>query len=659
MAQPTSAFLGRLFGGKEPDDYILIWSLQTKKSSWYRNIQQAGVQAQVLSKLGDVYVGVGISPHAYGESLRCPSEDVVGLVGLWADIDVQGPVHKKQHLPPTFEAAVDLCNEMPHAPSLVINSGHGIQAWWLFDTVWNLRSQGERERAKRLSRSWSAHLKGLAKSHGWEVDSVYDLARILRIPGTLNHKEPENLVEVRVLSDSKAQYTVDELERDTPVAATTERSNGNVLTAKEINGIVLNPEVEIDKYAFDLLSEFEPRFAKSFKREHRDDIPENSPSNHDLAIATYAAMAGWPNQKIADLLIVARRENGEDVAKAMRVDYMSHTIGMARDAADKYHGTGAYGVVQESSHTNGRMVESGSAVGEDSGIDTSSNNAGHRSDPSGDESDADQPDEGSDSGNHRNGAQGIAVNGTAKRSSGDRNVGNKDSKPKPKPKVAEDEGGEKRSIRTGPPPKLNEKQIEDVLGICSGITGIKILAVKKYIGTNPSYEVKTVLGDARFKSVNELQNQTAFRNEIFGQSDYLMPQIKADRWVKLMNLLVSVADQSDFGDEGTTEGLMRTWISGYIRTHEPLDDGDPYNDSPFYSGDYVCLYNDHFRRWLSMQFGEKLTYRELGMNFRSINAVPGTIQISLKNGKKTFRPTWKVLESFLTPPTTQKEIGGE
>jgi hypothetical protein len=36
----------------------------------------------------DLYVGVGLSGQDYGASRRCPSSEVAGIVGLWADLDL-------------------------------------------------------------------------------------------------------------------------------------------------------------------------------------------------------------------------------------------------------------------------------------------------------------------------------------------------------------------------------------------------------------------------------------------------------------------------------------------------------------------------------------------------------------------------------------------
>jgi hypothetical protein len=92
-------FLEQLWAEKPSDLYLLIWTLQDKRSRWFRNIEQAA--AAVAQTPQDVYVGAGLSPRDYGPSRRCPSEEIAGIAGLWADFDLRSAAHKKA-LPATI-----------------------------------------------------------------------------------------------------------------------------------------------------------------------------------------------------------------------------------------------------------------------------------------------------------------------------------------------------------------------------------------------------------------------------------------------------------------------------------------------------------------------------------------------------------------------------
>ena len=67
-----------------------------------------------------------------------------------------------------------------------------------FKELWGFESDRERQRAADLSLRWSQTLKAHAAARGWAVDSVHDLARVMRLPGTLNFKRdiPKNVGEL-------------------------------------------------------------------------------------------------------------------------------------------------------------------------------------------------------------------------------------------------------------------------------------------------------------------------------------------------------------------------------------------------------------------------------------------------------------------------------
>jgi hypothetical protein len=183
-----------------PGGYLMLWILRSKQSLWFPATDLEGMAraAAEHAPRTDVYFGCGLSPRDCGEFHRCPADEVAALPGLWADIDIKGPAHKKKGLPPDLDAALSLADAMPRPPSLVVHSGHGLQAWWLFKEPWVLGGGGERSRAKALADAWQSRLRRLAAAKGWaDLDAVADLARVLRLPGTLNHKIPNDTAPVK------------------------------------------------------------------------------------------------------------------------------------------------------------------------------------------------------------------------------------------------------------------------------------------------------------------------------------------------------------------------------------------------------------------------------------------------------------------------------
>ena len=72
-------------------------------------------------------------------------------------------------------------------PSIVVNSGNGIHGYWLLDKPFIIETEEDRH-ISSIFKGFGRYVNSEAKKHGWKIDSVYDLARILRVPGTINHK---------------------------------------------------------------------------------------------------------------------------------------------------------------------------------------------------------------------------------------------------------------------------------------------------------------------------------------------------------------------------------------------------------------------------------------------------------------------------------------
>lgn len=336
-------FLTHLFRDKPDELFYLIWSIGeggSKRSRWFTD----PAAEFKFGKREDVYVGAGLSPQDFGEHARCPAADVAGITALWADVDIRDDVHKKENLPPTRAAALKIINGMPLRCSLLIDSGHGYQAWWLLREPWIFADANDRERAGKLVAGWQRSLQNLAAAEGWAIDSTGDLARVMRLPGTTNNKrlesprrvslvetpasvsryDPSDLVEYACLSEPGARQTVSQRASVTPISEKVPQ------TTVDSADIALNAQASPPSEKFMALLENEPQFKKTWGHT-RKDLP--SDSEYDLALADYAAQAGWTYQETADLLIAHRRSRGsESLEKAMRTggasssNYIAHTV---------------------------------------------------------------------------------------------------------------------------------------------------------------------------------------------------------------------------------------------------------------------------------------------------------------------------------------------
>ena len=139
--------------------------------------------------------------------------DSLALPGLWADIDIASPAHKDQNLPPDWDAAEQVigATELP-CPSLWVDSGHGAYPVWLLE-VPHVLSDDDFADVADLSANWQRAIAAGSAKLGWHYGTgVGDLARVLRIPGTVNRKAgTERLCRIVPESVTDDRYTLAEL----------------------------------------------------------------------------------------------------------------------------------------------------------------------------------------------------------------------------------------------------------------------------------------------------------------------------------------------------------------------------------------------------------------------------------------------------------------
>jgi len=350
-------FLGALFGDVPDEQRFLVWSLPDKVSRWYRP-SDAGRAAEEACALArhDVYVGAGLSARERGSRQRVVHSEVSGIVALWADVDVEDEAHRKSGLPPTLNDAGRFVREAGASPSIVVRSGHGLQAWWLLDEPWIFEGREDRGAAAALVTRWNLTLRVRAAEHGWTLDSTHDLARVMRLPGTTNRKtEPVPVVieelepRLRYAPDDLAPFLVDD-------AALTMLAGRRTYHVGELR---LDPDASPPHDKHDALLSNDRRFAATWARSRRD-MPDDSPSGYDLSLASQVAAVGWTDQEIADLLVASRRKHGDDLK--LRPDYYARTISRARDDRAREHSSEEIAVAAE-------HVEHAEVVGDANGVE--------------------------------------------------------------------------------------------------------------------------------------------------------------------------------------------------------------------------------------------------------------------------------------------------
>jgi len=146
-----------------------------------------GLVAQYLDR--DCWYGTGVLADSVIHG-RGSAADVVGIRELFADLDV------KPGGLTSFVAANSVIQELSGLlgtrPVAIVSTGHGLQPHWRLcrdlGTDWSPSDTAARQKAAGVLRRWGRLVQAVAERHGGSVDNVYDLARILRVPGTTNCK---------------------------------------------------------------------------------------------------------------------------------------------------------------------------------------------------------------------------------------------------------------------------------------------------------------------------------------------------------------------------------------------------------------------------------------------------------------------------------------
>lgn len=163
-----------------------------KATAWFT----AG-QPGPLPAAANVYFGVHPSKERRGSNQRAVISGIAAANCLYAEFDAKD-----------FEGdkgmALDHINSLPLPPSVLVDSGGGYHAYWLLAEPIALANEADRERIRKLQAAWVELVKG--------DPGAKDLARMLRVPGTLNTKyDPPRPVTVQY-ADFDMPYRLSELE---------------------------------------------------------------------------------------------------------------------------------------------------------------------------------------------------------------------------------------------------------------------------------------------------------------------------------------------------------------------------------------------------------------------------------------------------------------
>lgn len=286
------------------------------RTQWYQrqHITKLSQAALAIGNRANVYLRITplAKPPDHGRGLEKHS---TGTSVLWLDYD-----NYTDH-----QQGIEKLQSLPKPPSMIVNSGKGLHAYWLLDQFYTDLDAIKARNLGLIVQLNNGERQGIA-------DSCYDLARILRIPDTYNIKHGEPVLCTIRECDPNRVYRLTDFEPaefdDTPI---------DVWDSIPLPIDFLESVKERDK----LLC----RRILSVEAAKKLDLPMRSDgtidrSRNDAYIALRLLSLGFAAEIVIAVLMSPEWLSGAKYTQTKRYDYVLMTVNAAyrhyQQSADRY-----------------------------------------------------------------------------------------------------------------------------------------------------------------------------------------------------------------------------------------------------------------------------------------------------------------------------------
>ena len=281
-----------------------------------------------------------INPTSRDTRRKPTKDDITAIACLWADVDPLDQAGRNWTVErDRLLALADELAALELPPSLIIDSGNGIQPiWCLADPI-----EGAPE-YRVAAEALCARIEAALGAKG-----THNIDRLLRVPGTTNYPNAKKKElgrgksEARLLHANWQRYSWRDLEdlaarlEDEPPENAApieyrerEYNNGH---AVHLDGLPDYPTEE----QIDALLENHPNLRLIWNQTTPSPPEDTSPSGWDQSFASTLAALGFPPERIASYLRAYRAHHSPDKGKQDRADYVWRTVQRA-EPADAYLG---------------------------------------------------------------------------------------------------------------------------------------------------------------------------------------------------------------------------------------------------------------------------------------------------------------------------------
>ena len=327
----TRAAVLRGFRIIAPGAWIGIWTKGKGESPFLDHHDAARWAIEQADAGRTPYVQTALISGISGRGRAC-IEHAVRVTAPWADVDgphrTEGGVFKDG--PKTTRQAIAALDRLPIPPSVLVTSGTpgSVHAYWHLKTRLD-----DMKRAAALVEGWQRVIRTAWRRRGWVLDHAHDLARVLRIPGTLNHKHTPPR-EVRLVRLRPERHAAREFERiiaklapPPPLRSATKPSAPLAPTSPAIGDAPLIRLIRASQQA------------EKFDRLSRGDMTGyDSPSNADHALACILAFWTQDAAQIERIMRTSRLAREKWDERRPGGTYLTYTIRRALERTTEHFG---------------------------------------------------------------------------------------------------------------------------------------------------------------------------------------------------------------------------------------------------------------------------------------------------------------------------------
>jgi hypothetical protein len=184
----------------------------------------------------NVFFGVNpVSGPVRTNSGRGTEADVTRLAGLWCDLDIKKGACASLDVARAIVA--NLSTRLGTRPSVIVESGHGLHAYWPI-TDGAISEKFTTGQARALVKRWGRLVEVEAQNLHARADTVFDLVRMLRVPGTFNNKIRGNGAEpipAVAYTDTGGPLSVAEIDERLRELGVVQEDGDDTADVKEIN----------------------------------------------------------------------------------------------------------------------------------------------------------------------------------------------------------------------------------------------------------------------------------------------------------------------------------------------------------------------------------------------------------------------------------------